>query len=133
MNVRALVQMQNRRILTIPEGDLEDPDKTIFTMPGGPVEIDETPEQACGRHLKAQTGLTVKSAIYLYEEYENGVLTTTYDIDFKMPRYQEERDAVDARTKFIRPCHVIKGPQGPYNIGFLKFLYPTNYDDVVKQ
>jgi ADP-ribose pyrophosphatase YjhB (NUDIX family) len=111
MRVRALVQRQNKTVLAIPDPE----NNEHFVIPGGDVAEGETPEQACERHLREQTGLKMTAAVYLFEDEEDGDTTVAYDIEYEVPRHRRYREQVSEDAKFVGPVHITAGRQGEYN------------------
>jgi 8-oxo-dGTP pyrophosphatase MutT (NUDIX family) len=105
MRVKVLIQKQLGRILTIQDGE-------FYHLPGGDVLPGEDPTEAAARLLKEQTGMVAGNMVWVYEDMEDGVLTTTFDVELKTnPKRGSAKNC-----KWVGPTHL---SSNPYDFGLL--------------
>ena len=81
-------------------------DKTIYGLPGGRVELGETPKEAAIREAYEETGLVINLCVFVYKRTELG--DGANQIDFESHTYYaidwhgEPRDSEDHGSGFCK-------------------------------
>ncbi len=89
-------------------------DSTAFGMPGGKVDVDETPRAAAIRELFEETGLravrTSLEPVFVHTE-DDGYTTYTFRCDVDGTAFSRE----EGKVKWVSPQALFDGPFGRYN------------------
>lgn len=103
-----LIMSEDGMVLAVSRKD----DPTAFGMPGGKVDPGENAEQAAGRELQEETGLTAKKLTQIFVRKDaDGYTTTTFACEVEGEIDTPESGVV----RWVHPDVLFNGPFGDYN------------------
>jgi 8-oxo-dGTP pyrophosphatase MutT (NUDIX family) len=113
-SVCVLIRRDDGKILAVSRPN----DPEAFGLPGGHIELGETPEEAAVREVLEETGIDIFNLKEVYSTYDNQELVNCFIADFVGKPIQKESGVV----KWVDPEVLINGPFGGYNLELFVLL-----------
>jgi ADP-ribose pyrophosphatase YjhB (NUDIX family) len=103
-----LIMSADGKVLAVSRKD----DPNAFGLPGGKIDAGETPEEAAGRELQEETGLTATALHQVFTRKDaDGFVTTTFACEVQGQINTPEAGVI----RWVTPEVLFNGPFGSYN------------------